>query len=501
MLTERHAKRIRGVISCFDRLLIVGTLPDICHPRACTRELNRRHVRIFDFTKFMEPLRDRIRENAEALAAKDGLTIEFIRKIDAFRKEDRVQEIVAERGTHPGLVHIFSAMETCSSFRPWHDKASGKTFLKPDSGRCLHYYFYFIDPTLGLCHVRVPTWAPFRLQFCMNGHNWLASRLRKHGIGFKLVDNAFVEIEDFARAQELADGLHAKALHRKLEGFAQQFCPVVSEFQAGYHWSLGQTEYATDIVFRRREDLAPLYDHLVRTAVHAVRAEQVATFLGKKLDPRYLGEVGNDFNTRIQGTRIRHQMGRVALKMYDKFGHVLRIETVVNDVSFFKHHRKVEHKDGRTSRELAALRKTIYSLIDLRQILAGCNRRYLEFLSALDDHARGERHLAKLTRRKRQGHRTIKGLNFFEPTEQVLLRALQRPEFNIRGLRRADVKPFVPLSNSGLSRQLHRLRALGLIKRVSRSYRYYLTRLGRAAIAAACSLTQFNIIPAIADST
>jgi hypothetical protein len=186
--------------------------------------------------------------------------------------------------------------------------------------------------------------------------------------------------------------------------------------------------------------------------------------------------------------------------MYDKFGRVLRLETTTNDVSFFKHHRKVEHKDGRTSRELAALRKTIYSLIDLRQILAGCNRRYLEFLSALDDHAGGERHLAKLTRRKRQGHRTIKGLNFFEPTEQALPRALQRPEFNIRGLRRADVKPFVPLSNSGLSRQLHRLRALGLIKRVSRSYRYYLTRLGRAAIAAACSLTQFHIIPAIADS-
>jgi DNA-binding transcriptional ArsR family regulator len=55
-------------------------------------------------------------------------------------------------------------------------------------------------------------------------------------------------------------------------------------------------------------------------------------------------------------------------------------------------------------------------------------------------------------------------------------------------------------SDSALSRQLQRLRALGLIKRVSRSYRYYLTRLGRAAIAAACSLTQFQIVPALACS-
>jgi hypothetical protein len=144
-----------------------------------TRELNRRHIRIFDFTEFAQPQREAIRENAERLAAENGITIDFIRNIKALRKEDRVQKILAERGSRPGLVHIFSAMETCSSFKPWHDKRTGKTFLKPDTGRCLHYYFYFIDPVLGLCHMRVPTWAPYRLQFCLNGHNWLATRLAR----------------------------------------------------------------------------------------------------------------------------------------------------------------------------------------------------------------------------------------------------------------------------------------------------------------------------------
>ena len=68
-------------------------------------------------------------------------------------------------------------------------------------------------------------------------------------------------------------------------------------------------------------------------------------------------------------------------------------------------------------------------------------------------------------------------------------------------MRRAEVKPFVAdLSAASLSRQITRLRALGLLKRVAHTYRYYLTRLGRAAIAAACSLTQFNIIPALAHA-
>jgi len=52
---------------------------------------------------------------------------------------------------------------------------------------------------------------------------------------------------------------------------------------------------------------------------------------------------------------------------------------------FFKHHRKVERKDRHASYELAALKKSIYSLIDLREILLGCNRCYLQFLSSLED--------------------------------------------------------------------------------------------------------------------
>lgn len=185
--------------------------------------------------------------------------------------------------------------------------------------------------------------------------------------------------------------------------------------------------------------------------------------------------------------------------MYDKFGLVLRIETTVNDVSFFKHHRKVEHREGRSTRELAPLKKSIYSLVDLREILLGCNRRYLEFLSALDDHSAGLRALDRLTEEQHDADRPIKGLNFFKRTEQHLLRALQRPEFNIHGVRRADLIRLLPaFSASALSRQLRRLRLIGVIKRVTATYRYYLTRLGRAAIAAACSITELRIVPVLA---
>lgn len=91
---------------------------------------------------------------------------------------------------------------------------------------------------------------------------------------------------------------------------------------------------------------------------------------------------------------------------------MLRIETTTNDVSFFKHHRKVEHRDGSVTRELAPLKKSIDSIIDLREILLGCNSRYLEFLSSLDDDSDGRRALRQLTHPKtEQGiHLRIKGV-------------------------------------------------------------------------------------------
>jgi hypothetical protein len=262
-----------------------------------------------------------------------------------------------------------------------------------------------------------------------------------------------------------------------------------------------QVEYSTDLVFRSEAILKPLYEHLSREAVLSVKAEQVASFLGKKITPQLAQELGSRFATRIEGTCIKHRFAKTGVKMYDKFGRVLRLETATNDVSFFKHHRKVEHRDGHATREMAGLKKSIYSLIDLREILLGCNRRYLEFLSAIGDTASGQRDLTRLTEPQREGDRTIKGLNFFAPAEQKLLRALPRPEFNIHGVRRAELKAFADdYTESRPSRELRRLRALGLIKRVARSYRYYLTRLGRSAIAAACSLTQFQIIPALATA-
>src|SRR5438034_6509716 len=115
-----------------------------------------RQMRVFDYPRFAKPLRDRVRDRAAELARAAGVPIEHIAK-KHIRKEDVVAKILAVRGDHPGLVHIISAMEAGDTYKPWHDKQTHRTFLRPDTGKCLHYYFYFMDAELGLIYLRVPT--------------------------------------------------------------------------------------------------------------------------------------------------------------------------------------------------------------------------------------------------------------------------------------------------------------------------------------------------------
>ncbi len=494
---ERHSDNIAGIVSCFDRVVIQGTLPDICHPKAITDWFFGRKIRIFDFKSWAAPMRDEIKDTIETLAASNGLEIEFVRKQRDFRKEQRVKEILAQRGDHPGIVHIFSAMESCTAFKPWHDKQTHATFFKYDSGRCLHYYVYFIDKEFGLCYLRIPTWAPFRLQFYFNGHNWLACQLQKQGIGYQQVENAFVQLDDFEKAQKLADRFPVKRLQRLLDRYAKKFCPPTANFGSGIHWSIMQAEYATDIIFADRETLAPIYEELVRTFSHAVKPDNVAMFLGKRLHPRYDGELGTRFSTRQEGHCLRHYMGPSGIKIYDKFGQVLRVESFTNDVSFFKHHRRVEHRDGSYSYQTANMRKTIYSLPALDELLSACNRRYLDFLSAVDDPTNGIKKVNKLSRSVKDAGRSYRGFNLFSVEDEAVLRAIAQGNAQSFGIRNSGLRTTLGKTAGQVSRILKRLRNHGLIKKVANAYKYHLTSLGRQVVVTSLKLKELFIIPVL----
>ena len=457
-----------------------------------------RGIRIFDYPEFAKTLRDRVRDRAATLAAEAGITIEHLAK-PHIRKEDVVARVLRQRGDRPGLVHVISAMEACDMSQALARQADPRTFIRPDSGEYLHCYFYFQDATFGLVYLRVPTWAA---PFTPAGStataiaSWRASCPRR----------ASATPWPTMRSCTSTTGRLPRPwpTHCRLTSCTARWIGMPSCI-ARYLMCSGSPIVEPDAGGIRHRSGVPLHRHprpaaeqLVRQSVLNVKAEQVATFLGRQITPSLAQEIGSQFATRIEGTCIKHRFGKCSIKMYDKHGIVLRIETTTNDVSFFKHHRRVEHRKGPAGRELAPVKKSIYSLIDLRDILLGCNRRYIAHLSALDDFSAGIRALGRLTRPREVDGKTVRGINFFAPADKALLHALQNPRVNIAGIRRSQLLPHLGMfSPTRLSRHLRRLLDLGVIKRVTGTYRYYLTKAGRAATpAAAEQVTKAVIVPA-----
>jgi hypothetical protein len=125
-------------------------------------------------------------------------------------------------------------------------------------------------------HLRLQTWVPFQIKVVLNGRDWLARQLDAAGMGYLKKDNTFVALDDFERAQALLDAQLQVNWPLVLNELVDQFHPVHAEwmptaFPVGYYWSVEQSEWATDVVFRSAADLAALYPRLVHPWDHDVR--------------------------------------------------------------------------------------------------------------------------------------------------------------------------------------------------------------------------------------
>ena len=311
----KHRDKIAGTISCFDRILFKGHLP-LGWPGAMERFLARQGLLLKDFGRFVNRHSDQTKQHAKALAQRCGRP--YIHLNAPIRKEDHVQAILRRDKIADGLICVLAAVEACQSFKLVYGE--GKPHLVSARRKCLCLYFYFVDREFGVMHIRITSWFPFMVQVCINGHEWLARKMDRHGIGYRQVDNAFLAIDDPTRAQRLGDRFVRKNWPRVLSAFARRVNPLMNNLLSGmdYYWVTQQAEYATDVMFKSPAALAGLYDPLLKHATARFGAEDVMTFLGRKLTGGFAGDVGTDYKTRWPGVRVRHRMKENGIKMYNK---------------------------------------------------------------------------------------------------------------------------------------------------------------------------------------
>lgn len=492
---ERHRDRITGTLEGFDRVLFRGTLRSIAHVKGLQVFLYSQRVLMKDFGSYVLRLSERVVEHAKQQAKELGRPYIYLPS-SKDSKEELALEIVQQDGTKQGLICVFACVEPCQSFDLRKDRSTKQLKLVTKERKCLHLYFYYLDREFGLMHVRLQTWLPFTMQVCLNGREWLAGQLDRAGISYLKRDNCFTEIADTKRAQKLMDRLTNRQWHRFLDAFAQRVNPWINP-RTGldihtYFWSTRQMEYATDVMFDSPASLAELYPLLLRHAVFQFGSEEVMRFLQRRTDKRFAGEVCSDLKRRVEGIRVKHRVEENSIKMYDKQGSVLRIETTINNPDRFR----VRRKSLRGELKWMRLRRGIADMRRRAELSRAANGRYLTALSVVGLTTPSYQLLDRVS----QGvatKRRYRALRPISPEDASLFQVILHGEHSLQGFRNRDLRQALshdPRNTSArISRLLALLRAHKLIFKVCKSNYYRITRKGHQVMGTALKFRQPDV--------
>ena len=499
---EKHANDVMGVISGFDRIRFRGTLRWLAtvHGLACF--LGSLRILLKDFTEYAKGLTTQIRGTIEAMAQEAARPTIYLNST-AISKEEYARAIASRDHVREGLICVLSCVEPCFSYEVRANAETKHLELRGGRLKCLHQYLYFIDPQLGFGHLRLQTWFPFTIHVCVNGREWLCRKLDGQDIAYLRRDNCVVAVEDCGLAQAILDSQVRANWSTILNRLATWAFPLHRRLCQGeamhYYWSADDTEWATDVLFRSPRRLAQLYPHLIRHGMQTFSSGSVLRFLGRKTTAAgrpygtFLGEVVSDLGTRPEGVRLKHRLNHNSIKMYDKQGSVLRVETTITDPRDLKVYRRVEG-DLRSAKTWRRLRKGVADLPRRAAVSQAANKRYLEALAAVDETTPLKDVADHVCRPVRWRGRSTRGLRPMEADDRALLQAVIRGEFAINGFRNADLRAVLFPSSHGevdkrrqssrTTRQIRLLRAHGLIRKVPTTHRYVLTRRGRTIITA-----------------
>jgi hypothetical protein len=496
---ERHESRITGTLSGFDRMLFRGSLRSITHVKGLEIFLYSHHVRMKDFGSYVVSLSQRLVEHAKELASKAGRPYVYL-PASKVSKEDLALQIVARDGLKQGLICVFACVEPCQSFDLRKNPVKKHLDLVSKERKCLHLYFYYLDREFGLMHVRLQTWLPFSIQVCLNGREWLARQMDRAGLSYTKRDNCFTNISEPERAQQLMDRLTARNWQPFLDALARKVNPLIDP-RAGldirsYYWSGRQMEYATDVMFGTADRLAQLYPLLLRHAVFQFSSNEVMRFLQRGTNNRFAGEATSDLKRRVDGIRVKHRVEENSIKMYDKQGCVLRIETTINNPRRFKV-RRLGLTRGQQVMKWLPMRKGIADLRRRAELSRAANARYLDALSVVGLQTPSYRLLDRVSQRLKKAARHYRALRPISPEDASLFQVVLHGQHSLQGFRNRDLRQALaadPKTTSArISRLLALLRAHRLIYKVCKTNYYRITRKGHQIMATALKFRQPDI--------
>jgi hypothetical protein len=511
-LVPGNTDHIIGVLSGWDRLVFRGTLRMLAFAGGMARYLSRVGVLLKHFGDHAQAMTDQLIQASLTRAETAGRPVQYLAS-PSVRKDEVARRIAQADGVTDGLVCVLTCVEPCRSFEIYRNRETKHLELVSRRRKCKFLYHYWIDRRFGFMSARVQSWFPFSLQVCMNGREWLARHMDAKGTCYTRYDNSFPWIDDFPRAQRVFDGMHKIPWPRVLDAAARRVHPAHAAMFRGlgfhYYWSAFQTEWATDTVFDSPKALAAVYPRMVRGAIATFDSRATMRFLGHRLRRDHEGQIIGDYRNRPEGVCVKHRAVGNSIKVYDKGGSILRIETTINNPRAYRS----SEAEPEGPKQWRVMRRGVADMYRRAEVSQAANDRYAEALASLDTTTPLGELAAAVCRPVSKAGKRYRALRPFSPEDRTLLEAISDGKYTTDGFCNRDLASrLYPAArstdatarnrtSSKVSYRLRILRAHGLIRKLPRQKRYHMTTKGRRIVTALlqsqhATLQQLNALAA-----
>lgn len=510
----------KGALCGWDRLRLRGTLRALCYPEGMRAYLSTLGVHLKDFQAFAQKLTERVRATAIAGAKAARRPYIFLPSATG-DKMPRARELVQMDGLTEGLVAVFAAVESCRATTIRFERETGLLTPAREYRKCLHLYHYLLHPIFGLCHVRLQTWFPFEVEVWINGREWLARQMDQAGLAYVRRGNCFTQIADLPAAQKLFERQSDCDWQKRMPQLLDQTHPLHRQITRPmpylhYYWSVCESEYATDVMFKDPSDLDALYPGWVHHGLRSFASPDIMRYLGHvvpastgRVNRNFKDELISNYQHRREGVRLKHSVGANSIKMYDKAGNILRVENTINRPEAFKILRpKIGRGKRRPGRPALAWQKMRGAVADLparANLGRTANARYLSALASTEATTAFGPAVQDICQPVTHRGRRYRGLNPLAQGDATVLEFISRGEYTVQGLRNRDLQAILyrgrPTTDKerrrrtgAVSRKLRLLRAHGLIRKVQGRHCYVVTEDGRTKLTALLAARQADVV-------
>jgi len=492
-IIEKYNDKINGVLSTFDRMIIKGYILQLCNYRQFLYYLIQNNIKLKNFGDFAYKQTGLLLYNIDKYISDNNVKLQYINSTNIDKGELALEDFNKDT-SKTGLISAFSVVELCDTMTVVSNKDLKKLEVASRKTKCKHYYLYYNDLEFGWMFIKIQTWFPYNVQIYINGREYLSKLLDKENINYQMYNNSFSYIEDYNKAQDLADSILNKDISSSLDGLIKPINNLLPNIQEtvghSYYWCVAECEFATDITFKSRSDLEKIYKPLVETSFFTFSSSDIYSFFGRNVSRIHnftKGEIVSDLRNRYHGYRIKFMIDKNKVKMYDKYNN-LRIEVTINNPRDFKilkdKEKIINHKEIVSTKEWVPMGKSIVNLYRYSGISTEIIKRFINALPEINDTKVAVKEIKSISEKKEVNNRFYSGFNILNKETITIFQVIASGDFIIKGFTNKSIRNRIynnidsKIINK-VTRLLSKLKVHGIIKKIHKRNKYYLTSKGR----------------------